>query len=107
MLCVRKKNKGEKNTDSKRTGLFCVLHCHAKLVVDDTQWMQRHTTTHLENKKRKAFQWKTSWLGGTGLHTTSSTAQISLGGMLDVSSHLYGFSADLNACRLDCLCCGM
>jgi hypothetical protein len=30
-----------------------------------------------------------------------------LGGMLDVSSHLYGFSADLNACRLDCLCCGM
>jgi len=51
--------------------LFCVLH-HPK-----------DAKTHLENKNKKireAFQWSgIRWLGGRGLHTTRSIAQMFLG----------------------------
>jgi len=91
--------KEKKNADSPNTTgldwermLFCVLH-HP---------MQWQTTSHqadesLKNKRGKAFQ----WLGGRGLHTTRSTAQIYLGIVFDASSHLTIFVANLVAYRLD------
>ena len=65
--------------------LLCVLQ-----FCTSTQWMQRQTTSHqadesLKNKRGKAFQ----WLGGRGLHTTRSIAQMFLGVVFDASSHPY------------------
>ena len=63
--------------------------------------MQRHTTSHLENKYKRSFPVEIRWLGGRSLHTTWSIAQIFVG--------LYSMSclicmnlvADLIACRLE------
>jgi len=68
------------------------------LVFCTTQWMQRHTTSHIENKTREAFQWGS---GGRSLRTTRSIAQMFLRVVLTVSFHLYDFVADLIAFRLN------
>jgi hypothetical protein len=49
-----------------------------------TQWMQRHTTSHLENKIKKCFSVGIRWLGGRSLHTTRGIAQIFVGFVFNV-----------------------
>jgi hypothetical protein len=62
--------------------LFCVVH----------QWMQRHTTSHLENKRGGNVQWGSGgWEAETCLHTIRSIALIFLGVVCNVLSHLYVF----------------
>jgi len=61
--------------------------------------MQKHTTSHLENKNRKILSVGCRWLGGRSLHTTKSIAQILVG--IVIMSHLYDFFAGLVACRLN------
>jgi len=56
-------------------------------VICTTQWMQKHTS-HLENKIKRGFSVGIRWLGGRGLHTTRTIAQILV------------FVADLIACKL-------
>ena len=56
--------------------------------------MQRHATPHLEHICKRSFSVGIKWLGGRSLHTTRSIAQIFVGVLFDVSSHLYD------------LCCG-
>jgi hypothetical protein len=63
--------------------------------------MQRHTTSYLENNSRKGFSVGIRWLGDRSLHTTKSIAQMFLGSVFNVLSHLHDFVADLIACRLD------
>jgi hypothetical protein len=59
--------------------------------------MQRHTTSHLEKKKKRGFLVRI--LGGRSLHTTKSiAAQIFVGVVINVSSHLYDFG-----CGPDCM----
>jgi hypothetical protein len=41
--------------------------------------MQRHTTSHVENKNRRGSPVGIRWLGGRSLHTNRSIAQIFLG----------------------------
>jgi len=59
--------------------------------------MQSHATFHLENKKGMDSVGFRS-LGGIGLHTTKSIAQIFVGVVFDVSSHLHDF-----CCGSDCM----
>jgi len=64
-----------------------------------TQWMQRHTTSHLKNQIKGSFSVGIGcWLGGRSLNTTRSIAQIFVGVVFDVLSHLY------DLCRkFDCM----
>jgi len=50
-----------------------------------TQWMQRDTTSYLENKTRKGLL-VIRWLVPKVLHTTRIIAQIYLGAVFDVAS---------------------
>jgi len=61
--------------------------------------MQKHTTTHLENKNKNSFYW-----GSDGW-----VAQIYVGVVFNVSSILMILIADLIACRLNFFheCCGI
>jgi hypothetical protein len=61
------------------------------LCICTTQRMLRHTTPHLENKNKRSFSVGIRWLGGRNLHTTRSVAQIFVGVVFSVSSHLYDF----------------
>jgi len=47
----------------------------------------RDTTSYLENNIRDIFS-GIKWLGGRVLHTTRSTAQIFVGVVLNLSSHV-------------------
>ena len=67
---------------------FCVLHHPMEAEVH---------TSHLENKNKRNFSVGIRWLGGRSLHTRS-IAQIFVGVVLDVSSHLYSF-----CCGSDCM----
>jgi hypothetical protein len=51
-----------------------------------TQWMQSHTSSHLESKERLGFSMGIRMLGGSGLLTTRSTAQTLLGVVFGVAS---------------------
>jgi hypothetical protein len=53
--------------------------------------MQRHTTSHLENKIKKNFSSGIGWLGGRSLHTTRIIAQTFVGVVFNVTSHPYDF----------------
>jgi hypothetical protein len=60
--------------------------------------MQRHTTSHLENKNKRGFLVGIRWLEGKSLHTTSKNiAHIFMGVVLNVLSYLYDF------CESDCM----
>ena len=61
--------------------------------------MQKHTTSHWRKYKRNVSV-GIRWLGGRGLHTTRRIAQIFVGVVFNVSSHLYDLL--LIACRLSC-----
>ena len=61
------------------------------------QWVQRHTISHLENKNKRSFSVGIRWLGGRSLHTTRIIAQVFVGVVFNVSSHLYDF-----CCGSDC-----
>ena len=73
--------------------------------------MQRHSTSHLENKQNN-YLVGIRWLGGMGLHTTRSFAQIFVGVVFNVSSHLYDFccgyffmsAVKLRGCGVGSLC---
>jgi hypothetical protein len=60
----------------KERMLFCVC---------TTKWMQRHTTSHLENKNKRSFSVGIKWLGGRSLHTTRSFVHIFAGVVFNVS----------------------
>jgi len=61
--------------------------------------MQRHTTSHLGNGYKISFSVGIGGLGGSGLHTTRSVAQI-LWGLCSMSRLICViFVADLIACR--------
>jgi len=69
--------------------------------------MQRHRTSHLENKNTRSLSVGIRWLGGRSLHTTRSIAQIFVEVVFSVLSHLMILVADLIACRHDFHeCCG-
>jgi hypothetical protein len=61
--------------------------------------MQRHTTSHLESTDKRNVSVGIRWLGGRSLHTTRSIAQIFVGIVFNVLSHLlYDF-----CCGSDCM----
>ena len=62
------------------------------------QWIQKHTTSHLEIINQWSFSVGGRWLGGRSLHTTRCIAQIFVEVVINVSSHLYGF-----CCKSDCI----
>ena len=78
----RFQNSRKKNT-KQRPGCRCVF-C-------STQWMQRDTTSHLEHKNKRCFSVGIRWLGGKILHMARSIAQIYVGIVFNVLSHLYDF----------------
>jgi hypothetical protein len=92
-----KKKNADTNIATCNMGLekmFCILH-HP---MDATT---QHTS-HLENKNKRSFSVGIRWLGGKGLHTTRSIAQIFFGDCLCSMSRLICmiFVADLIACRM-------
>ena len=64
-----------------------------------TQWTQKHTTSHLENKIREMFQWGS---GGWEVEACTSPGVLikSLWGLYSMSRLCMNFVADLIACRL-------
>jgi len=64
--------------------LLCVVH-HP---------LDAETTSYLENKKR-SFSVGIGWLRGRSLRTTRNIAQIFLGVVFNVSSHLLNFVVEI------------
>jgi hypothetical protein len=84
------KKRKEKERMDKEWLLFCVLH-HP---------MDAETHNIPPGENVRSFSAGVRWLGGRGLHTTRSIAQIFVEVVFNVSSHLYSLVADLIACRL-------
>jgi hypothetical protein len=83
----------EKNADSVNT---IGIRKGCRFVFCTTQWMQKHTKTHLEGENRMGFSVGIRWLGGMGLHTTRSIAQIFVEFVFNVSSCLYNSYCGFN-----------
>ena len=78
---------GKKEKEKERRQ--CKHHQHGlgkdvRFVSYTTQWMQRHTTSHLENKNKRSLSVGSRWLGGRSLHTTRSIALRYLWGLCSV-----------------------
>ena len=84
----RKKNADSVNTTSmdKERMLFYVLH-HPMVA-------ETHNIISGE-QKRKGFSVGIRWLGGRGLHTTRSVAQIFVGMVSNASFHLCDFNPSI------------
>ena len=96
----KKKNADILNTTGMDQEGCCFVFC-------TTQWMQKHKTSHLDNKSWKAFQWDLGGWEAEACTPPGVLLRYILGVAFNVSSHLYDFCCRFDACRLNCaVACG-